>query len=220
MTLVKAVQVSALGRRIRLGPDAPSLDVVEPSAGDLRLIELEEALRVAQDREKALEASIKQGEHEALERGRIEGEESAVARLERDWDEQRESFREALADCARQIDCRFAELESFALDLAESALSRLVGDDASHRELLAAAISHHVGALGTDTVLAIHVSPDDVPDAADIVSALPAALASRIRVTTGLEAGACRVELLSGSLDIGLRSQVARLAATLERLRA
>jgi flagellar assembly protein FliH len=222
MTLVKADRVAAFGGRVRVGtgvePDAGTTTPA-PSAEALRLIELEGALREAGDRVRTLETAIEEREREAFERGRAVGEEAATSRLERDWNDQRDAFRDALAMCATQVDRRFTELEAFALDLAEAALARLVDDASQRRGLLATTIARHVGALAADTVIGIHVSPDDVPDAAAIGASLPPALASRIRVTPGLDAGEVRIELLSGSLDIGLHSQASRIASTLERLR-
>lgn len=223
MTLVKASRVSVLDRSVRLGADAeaPLLSAAEhvPAPEASRLSELERELRDALERVRELERSAGERESEALERGRAEGEHAALARLEKDWSAQQTAFLEALATCVAQVDRRFADLEAFALDLAETALAQIVGDTARRQELMAATIAHHLGALGMDTVVAVHVSAEDVPDAESIAARLPPAVSSRVRVADDLASGACRVDLLAGSLNLGLGEQAARLAETMERLR-
>jgi len=223
MTLVKASRVSLLGRSVRLGGDAeaPSPFIAEPAPATeaFRLSEVEQKLRDALERAQELERTAAERESEAFERGRAEGEQAALVHFEKDWSVQQAAFLEALGTCVVQVDRRFAELEAFALDLAETALAQIVGDRVQRREVMAATIAHHLGALEMDTVVAIQVSAEDVPDAESIAGRLTPAMASRIRIADDLASGACRVDLLAGSLNLGLAEQAARLAETMERLR-
>ena len=223
MTLLKSPPVSVPAQRIRLGlPQAnidDSLAGTGPSESERRLRQLEDALREASAREDELRRTMEQREREARQQGRDEGEKAAVNRQEQDWSQRTDAFLKALTTCTAQVDQRFAELEAFALDLAECALASLLGDPAQYAPLLSASIRHHAGRLVGDTVLAIHVCATDLPDATLLAGSLPTALASRVKTSTDLAPGTCRVELTSGSMDLGLAAQAARLAQTMDRLR-
>ncbi|KAF1004676.1 MAG: hypothetical protein GAK28_03878 [Luteibacter sp.] len=223
MTLLKAAQVSASAQRLNLARESaptPAVAVTVPTEAERRLARVEEALREALAREEMLRRQNDEDRQEAHEQGRIEGERIASERFQRDWNQRSEAFLDALQGGIAQVDRRFTELEAFALDLAETALARVIGDAGLRPSLLAATIAHHVGDLAADTVIAIHVSVEDVEDAEALAATLPPSLASRLRVSSDVGAGECLLELKSGRMDIGLDMQARQLALTMERLRS
>lgn len=219
-SLLKADRVSMLGLRKHVGA-AKAVDeaVPAPNEAEETTERLQHALADALGREDNLRRHADDREREAFEKGRAEGELQALECFEKDWTAQQEAFRLALLGCVDRINEEFVRLEQFALDLAETALARLIGDTSWRRDLLLETLSHHTRALAADAIVVIHVSPDDLPEGSDALSSLPAHIASRVRVQPDLTTGQCRVELRAGTLDVGLDLQAARLAAAFERLR-
>lgn len=217
--IVKASSVSLSRAVLRIAGDQPAdaqpeLPEHDPTpALQARIDALEEQLRAQ------LEHGKRQ-EHAAYEKGLREGAEQAARELRQSWDRQADAVARAARAAQDGFDKRLAALETLALDLAEAALGRVLGDTARHAELLAQTIAHHLRGLERN-VVRVAVSGRDFPDegALEGLASLPDLLRRSIEVRADLPAGACQVDLALGHADLGLPSQherLTRLFATLK----
>lgn len=153
-----------------------------------------------------------QREESAFERGLREGREEAA-----DHSEQRLTLlAEALEALRQDHSARMAQMELLALQLAQAALGRIIGDPALRPTLIADTMAFHLDRIRRDLVLSIRVSAVDFPanerwdaltqDYPDISLERDGTLAS----------GACMAKLKLGVLDLGLDGQWQRLCELFE----
>ena len=210
--VVKASSVSLSRAVLRIAGNEPAdvqPELPEPNdpalALQARIDALEEQLR-------AQHAQGVRQERAAYEKGLREGAEKTTLELTQRWDRQADAIASAARAAQDSFDTRLAALETLALDLAEAALGRVLGDTARHAGLLAQTIAHHLCGLERN-VVRIAVSSRDFPDegALDELASLPDALRRPIEVREHLPVGTCHVDLALGHADLSLPSQHERL---------
>jgi flagellar biosynthesis/type III secretory pathway protein FliH len=206
------LRIAGGDERIGTRPAIPERD--DPGVAlQARIEALEEQLRTQHER-------AKRQERDAFERGYKEGAEQAARELKQQWDNQVDAVARATRTAQDAFEARLATLETLALDLAEAALGRVLGDAARHAELLAQTIAHHLRGMERNVVRLL-VSGHDFPsqEALDLLANLPERVRNSIEVRTDLPAGTCQVDLALGHVDLGLPSQRGRLSRTLGALR-
>lgn len=190
-----------------------------PSAGALRITELETALYAARARVEDLTASITAlaADHaRALQTARSEGLEDGRKAAEDRSDALAESLRKALERAVEGFHERLDRLEGSAVLLASTALERVVGDTSDRAEMVADAVKRAMTEVFGDDAVRLDVSDADFPDESALRHlSLPEGC--EVRVTDTLESGGCIVTLKLGRVDLGLNGQVARLRAELAR---
>lgn len=116
-----------------------------------------------------------------------------------------EAAGQALAD-------RLDLLDHLAPQLARAALAKLFGATQSWAPMVEATLVHQLAELRHAAVVAVRVSPLDFADA----TALD--FGSDVTLDPQLAAGACRIELKLGQVDLDVRGQWAKLAALLDAM--
>lgn len=153
---------------------------------------------------------------EARETGRREG----LLAAELEEARRLAAIREAVELARDSWNDRLAGLDALAAMVARAALAKIFGDEADLADLVARSIAFQFAALRGKSVVAIHVSDRDFPDA-DALAAL------RIKAQSGavdiiadaeLAAGDCRFDLQLGHVDLGIGSQWRELSRFLEAL--
>lgn len=181
--------------------------------------EVERLRHLLAEREAALE-----GFAEAVEQARAEGEKAGRIAAELEADDSRERAlellrkgighaHEILADCGDR-------LEVLALLIARTAIEKLFGDDRARKEAVGALALRQVQSVEGQMVVKVEVSRMDFPDVAEL-----AELAAEIGITpdllsasTELAAGACRMQLRLGTLEVGLDQQWGAIRQLLDDL--
>src|SRR5690606_5299944 len=104
-----------------------------------------------------------------------------------------------------------------ALQLAQAALGRMIGDPAQRSALMADSIAYHLRRVRRDFVLAIRVSAEDfaAPELAALLEACPSIA---LETDSALASGECSASLRLGTLDLGLPGQWQRLCELFESL--
>lgn len=180
------------------------------------------ALRNENDALKKVLEDTRAAAAEAEARARSDGRKDGLAAAKVDDDRRLQAAADALAAAAKAWDERLASLDGLAAAIARASLSKLFGEWDSGSELVLRAAAHQLGRLRRDTIVAVRVSRKDFADEA----ALAAAAASLSLSSAGLvadpqlAAGACRIDLKLGHVDVGPATQWTELAAMLDSLAA
>jgi flagellar assembly protein FliH len=156
-----------------------------------------------------LRADLKQAQDtitKAAEDARAQGRKDAEAAFTRDEAKGLALLEGAIETAASEAKAKIAKLDALALLLCETALENAFDRSGDFRDLLTRAIAKQMNGLRREMVLAVHVSPRDFPDEAALGRLQeklgPNALA--IERDDALEAGACRIELRLGHIEIAL----------------
>jgi flagellar biosynthesis/type III secretory pathway protein FliH len=211
--IVKASRVSLSRAVLRIAGNEPAGVQSElPERNDPTLA-LQARIEVLEEQLRAQREQGRRQERAAYEKGLREGTEKTTLELTQQWDRQADAIARAARAAQDSFDTRLAALETLALDLAEAALGRVLGDTARHAGLLAQTIAHHLRGLERN-VVRVAVSGRDFPDegALEELASLPDALRRSIEVRENLPAGACHVDLALGHADLSLPSQHERLS--------
>jgi type III secretion protein L len=196
-----------------VGP-LPSLRrVASPPLPDPRITALEERVR-------QLEQQLEEDRVEAkraIAAAHLAGRDAAQADDERRTDLLAEAVDGALVEWREQL----AKLDGLAAALSATAISKMFGEaSADLAAMVGRTLRHHLDRLGRETVVEVRVSGADFPDDA-AVAALAAAVApgqARIVATSDLPAGACRLSLLLGQVELDPAMQWATLERALHSL--
>ena len=158
----------------------------------------------------------------ALAAARAEGEtvgrEAAEAAFEEERAEALERLESGLGEAQAELRQALVQTGDLALLVARQALERLFGDPNARAETVVALIAHQLAQMEREAVLAVEVSRVDFPDTREIAS-----LAERLGLPPGslkapleLGAGACRMRLRLGTLELGIDRQWATVRALLD----
>lgn len=222
--LVKASAVSLSQNLMRIAQSSARLDdhatVQEPERDDpaaslqQRIGELETQLREQSE-------LAQRREQDAYDKGFKEGADKAARDIRRKWDREAEAVVLAAKAARERFEASLPQLESLSLDLAEAALSRIVGDTNQYAALLAQSMAFHLRGL-EQSIIHVAVSARDFPDAESLgfLETLSERLRRSIEVREELPAGACRVSLTLGHLDLDVSSQRDRLSSAFAALGA
>lgn len=181
--------------------DKPRTSVRDPvrdpalSSQDLEISRLRDALSVAEKKLDELVAA-------AREQGRKEGRESAV----RDQAKAISALESGVSDAVTLVRAKAEELEGLALAVAETALANVFANPKLHRQLVVDAIQRQLREVRRETVLAVHVSAADFPEAGGLTELARTLGHADIRLLhdPALDQGACRIDLRLGAIELSL----------------
>lgn len=157
-------------------------------------------------------------------KARAEGEAAGRIAAELEVEESRERSLELLRDGIEQAgaavaDCQ-GQMEVLALMIARTALDKLFGDHAGRRTAVTELVVHQLRSIERQTLLQVEVSRLDFPNTGEL-----AELAGQIGVApvdvcanADLAAGACRMKLRVGTLEVGLDEQWSAIRGLLDDL--
>ncbi len=185
-----------------------------PEAGDPRIGRLEAQIAALQEELKQAGVKGEARDAEAFERGRLQGRQEAV--------ENAQAALEKLSAALERAQATFAEgfdrFEGLALQIAQTALARILGDSSQFPEMVFEAVRHQLAGIDRTPVAGVRISPRDFPDGEAV-----AACASRfdrleVTIDPDLAAGECVIDLRMGEIDVSIGKQWSRLSALLEQL--
>ncbi|HEX9933327.1 MAG TPA: hypothetical protein VGB08_10845 [Allosphingosinicella sp.] len=189
----------------------------QPAAEDRLAAALAEIARL-EDELVAAEAVRLRAEAAARADGRREGAAAAAAAENR----RVEALEAGIAAASARAEESLAGVERLALLLARTALTKLVATDAPLAGLVGASIARQMEQLRREVVSVVRVSAEDFPDEAALAALAAAAGTGSVRLLADgdLGAGECRMDLLLGHVDLGVRSRWRDAAALLEEMAA
>jgi len=212
-TAIGQSRVRGLGVPAAVTAEAlPSAIEREHEALSARVLELEQALqraeRLNEDHLKALAKAVSaardEGHAAGVDEGRRladQGREAALAALET-------GLQAALAAQSNQT----GALEILAVQIARSGLAHILGTKAPQAELVATIVRDQVRRLAGEAVVRLEVSASDFPDPAALEAITQDLGGVEIAPMVRLPAGACRIVLRLGELEVGAPGQWGRLA--------
>lgn len=203
--VVLPTRPEAARERVQPAPSVPLQD--ELSDARAQVAHLRDELAAART------AGIR-AQAEARAAGRREGEADAADESER----RLAAIGEGLAAAAAAWSQRLDALEPLAVLVARAVLLKLIATDERMDELVTRSIARQMELVRRDTVVSIRVSAADFPDDAALVG-LSAATGTGDRVILAdqaLEPGSCRIELLLGEIELGVRTRWREAAQLLE----
>lgn len=223
MTILKSTDAATI-ERIRpvfgMGTRAGEAGLWKGAAGAEVAVTREQHL---QERIDALEAEVA-SHGAALEDAFAKGEAAGRSAAEDEFVQDQAAALEALKAALLEMRSRHSEalqsFETLALAGSVAAIEKMIGDPDRYRGLLQAAIAHQTRQLDLATVVTVEVSRLDFPDTRD-VAALEADLGDlrrKLLVRDDYDAGACRIRLTVGSLEIGLPLQWSAIRSMFEQL--
>jgi type III secretion protein L len=175
----------------------------------------------------AADLAVHQAEIDRLRRRVLEaydeGETAGHARGLREADQTAERRLTVLASGVEQavqvFHAEVAALERLAPLLAKRGLEKILGNPANYADLLAASLHHHLREIETAAIVRIEVSTRDFPNAHGVaeLGSKSGCPETEVLAIEQLPAGACRVSLRLGGLDIGVDTQWSRLGDLLDR---
>jgi flagellar assembly protein FliH len=186
------------------------------TATDTRILDLEE--QVHDLAAKLTEARKRQTQ--AAEEAFTRGEKTARAAYRRDEEAALAVLRTGVDSALATLRDQAANTEAVALLVCQIALEKVFGDAPDYRELVTRAVRVQIAALRRGTVVQLRVSAADFPgdQALRELEARLAAGALDIRPDPALPAGACRIELRLGQIELSVADHWDRLQSELRRL--
>ncbi len=196
-----------------IGALPSSRPVASPPPPDPRITALEERLRQLEQQLDEERAEAKRD----IAAARAAGREEVQADDDRRIKLLDAGVEGALAEWREQL----AKLDGLAAALSATALGKMFGEaSADLAAMVGRTLAHHLDRLGRETVVEVRVSGADFPgDAA--IAALASAVAlgqARIVAEPDLPAGACRLSLLLGQVELDPAMQWATLERALHGL--
>lgn len=185
-----------------------------PSAEALRIAKLEERnAALAAQLEQASEAAPRR-EEEAFERGLAEGAKRAVTRE----DDRQAALAEGLAAAQEEFSACLARLDILALEVAQTALARIFGDETLYSGMVAATLRRQMADIEQIMAIRACVSPADFPDERALVTLAGGLPGLDVTHDPALAAGDCRIDLRLGRIEAGIGKQWTRLSALIDDL--
>ena len=199
----------------RLVPLATPLEAtLSPPPEALRIVELEAEVAVLETQAKdAAEASALR-EAGAYDRGLAEGARRAASRD----DERLKMLNDGLAAAQEELSAGLVRLDILALEVAQTALAGIFGDEALYAGMVAATLRRQIAELQDTIVIRACVSPADFADQAAFDALAAEHPRLELACDPALDPGGCRIELRLGRLDAGIGGQWARLSALIDTL--
>jgi flagellar biosynthesis/type III secretory pathway protein FliH len=197
-------------------PPAEAREMPVPDPRDLEQARLIAELERLQRQRAEDEAAAKRAVAVAREEGRQEG----LAQAERREADGIAALRQGLERARADLGERLGALDRLAPELARAALARMFADGEDRSGLVEAMIARQLAALRRSSVIAIHLSPEDFPDA-DALAALADGLGAegvRVEIDRALRAGASRIECRLGQIDLDMDTQWQALSALLAEM--
>ncbi|MGF6637617.1 FliH/SctL family protein [Paraburkholderia sp. MM6662-R1] len=232
--LLKAAQVTLGSGRKTLGRATLVAVAAEPSEHvpvqvqhafqtDAQIDELRRELaELAQTHAEQIR-DFEERERAAYQRGIEEGIEKGVARVKLDHVQRIEALVAGIDAALAALRDRLQAVESLALDVAQAALRKTLGDTTACAALVVQTARHHLAQIAAGSAIGVRVSAQDFPDAdalRDAFATLTRDTALTVDADPQLAAGACLIDLTLGRLDVSLPRQLSHFNRTLDELRA
>ncbi|RZF29081.1 hypothetical protein EVC45_14825 [Paraburkholderia sp. UYCP14C] len=226
--LLKAAQVSFDSARKTLGraplvPVAAAAEPPEPVAAQVQIDELRRELAEHAQTHAEQIRDFEERERAAWQQGVEQGIEKGVTQVKLDHAQRREALAAGIDAALATLRERLQAIESLALDVAQAALHKTLGDSAAYAELVVQTARHHLAQVAAGSAIGVRVSAHDFPDAEalrDAFATLTRQSALTVDAAPQLAAGACLIDLKLGRLDVSLPRQLSHMNRTLDELRA
>ncbi len=209
--------MSTLFKQSTLPVFAPNWRGAEPvlESADPRIAAFEEKIVALEARTEAHQSELEEAVAAAVERGRKQAE----AEFVRNQDAALKALEQTLAGAAAEASRRLNDLDALALSLAQTALANVFERAGDFDDLLKRAIAHELRDLKAESVLSVVVSGADF-DSDEKLLALAGRIgaATRIERDLKLDAGACRIALRLGEIELSLPEYWSALRAKLASL--
>jgi len=155
-------------------------------------------------------------EAEAHARGKQEGAERADSEARK----RTESLTEALHEAQLSLSAQLDRLEVLSLEVAQTALARIFGDESCYTEMVAQCVRHQLRQMNDALVVRVRVSDKDFSDSqamGELASQFPDLA---LQTDTALKQGQCTIDLKSGRIDAGITDQWSQLSQLLDTMAA
>lgn len=148
----------------------------------------------------ALRAEVTAKQDAAREEGRRQAASDHVSRDETALSALHNGIEKAQQDLANTL----SSLDRVAFGLAETALQAILDDPSQYRHVIGRIVTRQMTSLRQQTVLSVCVSAKDFPDAGALHAIRLAAGLDDLALTASpnLAAGACRMKLTIGEIDV------------------
>lgn len=150
----------------------------------------------------------------AFERGRDEGQKLGHS-LER---QKLDLLGASIEDAQKLLVEQTGSLQTLSLQIAQLAMSRILGDHDRYAALVADSIVHRTGQISEELIIAVRVSPEDFADSESLATLAGKTKRTDIAIDPALASGACMFDLQLGRLDAGLPLQWKHLVDFLDKL--
>jgi type III secretion protein L len=224
-SLIKAVDARATFSKVRpLPARGEAVRPVDDAAGAevtaLRR-EIADLRRDLAAREEEF-ARIRDAETGLFRQGEIKGRRQGEAEADQRRSDHLQLLARAVEGARDQLGRELKALEPLALLIAKEAVAKVLGDPEKYGEILCAVVSYQVSQLEAKSIICVNVSDRDFASEEEL-AIFRGRLGrddTKIRAVPELAPGDCRIDLTLGSLDVGPRRQIERVAATLEAMAA
>jgi flagellar assembly protein FliH len=171
-----------------------------------RIQQLEDA---AQEREEAFATRLEAQTSEAYERGRSEEESKSTALFRKTA----QAVEESIHEFAASRDSYLAQVEQEVVRLALSIAARVLHRDAQMDPLLlSGAVRVALGQLSDTTEVRLRVPAAEHPLWSEMIHLMPnLPLRPQLIADEGMAAGECKLETHLGSVDLGVKAQLAEI---------
>ena len=146
------------------------------------------------------------------------GEQAGRAQADTLAQERLEAFRETLSAARAAHAGQLEALEVLSLEVAQTVLSRILGDRLHYAPMVAEAVSHQIAQLDHALITQVRVSPGDFPDGQALAACAAQIPEIALLRDPTLAPGDCRIDLVLGNVEAGLPGQWARAAELLESM--
>jgi flagellar assembly protein FliH len=181
--------------------------VAHDAAESKRSVELEQ--RVAQETQRAFEAGRERGRAE----GRAAEQEAQAASIEAGRERQARQTAELVENFVRERDRYLQKVEHEVVQLALAVAARILRREAQMDPLLlTGAVRVALGQLAGSTRVTLKVPPLELDLWEEAIATMPKlALKPVVVAGEGMRLGDCRMEAELGSVDLGIRAQLAEI---------
>ncbi|WP_156495532.1 FliH/SctL family protein [Croceicoccus estronivorus] len=187
----------------------PAEPIVDPRI-DLLERQVEELGR--QLREANLQAETR--EAEAFTRGQRDG----YSQADSESGKRIACLKQSLAQAEAQFAARLETLEVLSLEVAQTALARIFGEDSHYSEMISQSVRHQLRQVDNAFVIRVRVSAEDFGDAAGMTELADQLPDLSLQIDPALQTGQCTIDLKLGQIEAGIADQWPRLAHLLETM--
>ena len=184
------------------------------SPTDLRIAQLEQEVEDLYGQLQQTTLAAETRDAEAYQRGQREG----ASRADTLAQERLQLLTEAVENAQTMWTERLERLEILALEVAQTGLAALFGDQSRYALMVADSVCHHLRQLDHALVIRVRVSPADFGDDAALAMLTARLPAIALISDPALLAGECMIDLQLGRIEAGVAGQWQRLAHFLETM--
>lgn len=214
---IKAVRPLSVAQTLSTRPLVKK-EPVNPEAEGLRR-QLDGLNRALGERDAEIE-KLKQGQADAYQEGHDAGRQAGLKEARDNSADRLTALKKGVERALRSVEEEVRSLERLSPLLAAACIDEMLGSQNDYRDLVTAAIRRQLEQLNGDTVLKIIVSNEDFGDETQL-EALNDDIrfkSAMLEASAELAAGECRIKLVLGALEVGVRQQWSQLRNALEAM--